>query len=98
MGWPGPMTDRQFLCWQIWCREQLNEPDRHDYYLMQVACEVARVLAKDPEKLQTEKFRLRFGTQAPTQETAVAHSKRVWAAVLGRPATPPPERIEEVGP
>ena len=32
------MTHRQYLLWQAWVDEDLNRPDRHDYYLMQIAC------------------------------------------------------------
>lgn len=37
MGWPGPMTERQFITWQAWLREEYNNPSRADYYAMEVA-------------------------------------------------------------
>jgi hypothetical protein len=35
MGWPGPMTHRQFDAWQWWLRE--GEPSRVEWHLMQLA-------------------------------------------------------------
>lgn len=43
MGWPGPMTHRQFLSWQIWLRLQWERPSRADWYSIQVAGEVRRI-------------------------------------------------------
>lgn len=37
MGWPGPMTDRQFQAWQAWLKADWNRPSRADHYAMQVA-------------------------------------------------------------
>ena len=41
-------------------RDQWNEPSRTDYYLMLVAMEVARKLAKSPGKIQLKHFRIKF--------------------------------------
>lgn len=52
MGWPGPMTHLQFLCWCEWRDEEMNRPGLTEHYLMQVAAEVratpSRVWGKDP--------------------------------------------------
>ena len=40
MGWPGPMTHRQYLLWRVWSQEQWNRPSRSDHYLMAVAREL----------------------------------------------------------
>lgn len=37
MGWPGPMTARQFRAWRAWLEMQWNLPDRGDFYAMQIA-------------------------------------------------------------
>lgn len=36
MGWYGPLTHRQFLVWQVWLRNQWNQPSRSDFYTMQL--------------------------------------------------------------
>lgn len=88
LGWPGPMTHRQFLAWQAWLDEQWDRPDRTDQYLMQIACEVARANAKHPDRLRLEHFRLRFGAARPagrklTPEEAAAASKARWMMAAG---------------
>ena len=62
------MTHRQFVLWGRWLEEQWDRPSRGDYYLMQVACQVARVLAKHPDKIKLEHFQLRFSD--PASDTA----------------------------
>lgn len=40
MGWSGPMTHRQFDAWQEWFELDLEKPDRHDFYAMQIAAKI----------------------------------------------------------
>ncbi len=40
MGWDGPLTHRQFKAWRRFLGDQMNEPNRSDYYAMAVASEV----------------------------------------------------------
>ena len=61
MGWPGPMTHRQFRAWQAWLARQWDEPDRTDHYLMQVAAEVRRSAAgRKARQVKLEHLRIRF--------------------------------------
>ena len=61
LGWPGPMTHRQFLLWDLWQREQLNQPSRSDHYLMQIALYILRSNSRRAGKLKLEDVRLAFG-------------------------------------
>lgn len=82
MGWPGPVTHRQYLLWQIWLDLQWDRPTLSDYYLMQIAAEVKRVLSKSPNKIKLKDFLLKFGNQREkvqeTPEQAAAKSKAAW--------------------
>lgn len=60
MGWPGPLTHRQFEAWWAWRFLDVNMPDRADFYQMQTACEVRRVLQKDPAAVRLDHFLLNF--------------------------------------
>jgi len=60
LGWPGPVTNRQYLAWQGHRSEGWNLPDRTDHYLMQIACEVRRVLSKDPASITNDQFKIGF--------------------------------------
>lgn len=84
MGWPGPMTHRQFLTWHAWLAMEWSRPSRSDYYQMQTACEVRRVLSKKPRQVKIKHFHLEFdGSDRPrmSQEQAVAWSKAKWGAL-----------------
>lgn len=59
-------THREHLGWLAWLDLQWNRPDRADHYQMQTACEVRRVLAKDPNSIQPKQFNIPFKT-ATTQ-------------------------------
>jgi len=60
MGWPGPLTHRQYRVWAEWDKLQWNEPSRTDHYLMAVAAEVRRGNVKHPRNVKTEHFELTF--------------------------------------
>lgn len=97
-------TRRELRLWLVWLRRQWDRPDRHDWYLMQLACEVRRVLSKKPASIKVQDFKLRFGTEKTkskprTREEAAALSKAKWLGfveiaggkkVQGLPAKQPP--------
>lgn len=74
MGWNGPMTHRQFLVWQVWLDEEMNNPSREDHYLMQIAQEVAKTRAKHPNQVKLEGFKL-------------VHTKKIIKKIKGKPLT-----------
>ena len=80
-------THRELLTWLAWLDNKESNPDPTQYYLMQIAAEVRRVLAKNPSKVKLDDFQLQFntaGSQAtPDPEQAVKHSKHRWRAFLG---------------
>lgn len=90
MGWPGPLTHRQYETWQAWLEQQWNEPSRTDHYLMSVA----RMMCwKDPPPL--DKFKINFrreeakpivddeGLDGPPGPMSLADiAKAVWVARL----------------
>jgi hypothetical protein len=86
LGWPGPLTHRQYRAWQAWLDGQWNRPDRTDHYLMLIA---QRVLQAQGAKVTLEQQRLTFGRAAVapapalTREEAAARAQAVWFARLG---------------
>jgi len=87
MGWPGPMTHRQFLTWMRWLEEEDNHPSRTDNYLMQIAAEVCRVLHRKPETVKLSDFVMKFKRVKPmkTEEEkkkALKESKRRWWSLV----------------
>ena len=81
------VTNREYLTWQAWFSDEMNRPSRSDYYLMQIACEVARVLAKDPRKIQQKHFLLEFSEpvelpNVPAVSPAEAH-ELTWLGIVG---------------
>lgn len=89
MGWSGYLTRRQFRAWREWTAEDLNEPSKADYYAMQIAAEVRRVLSKKPGGIKLADFKLVFKPKKPKPptpqetETAVKLSKAIWMVRSG---------------
>lgn len=87
-GWDTPTTHREFLTWLAWLERQWNHPSRSDYYQMQTACQVARVLSKNPSKILIEHFKLPFGEEGTKEQKAeqdrrvADQAKQSWAAYL----------------
>jgi hypothetical protein len=83
------MTHRQYAAWCRWRGQEWNRPSRTDSYLMQIACEVRRVLSKNPNGVKIKHFELKFGTgEKPqdgglTKEQATEASKSLWLSRMG---------------
>lgn len=82
------MMHREFLTWEAWFQKQWNRPSRSDFYEMQTACQVARVLAKNPANIKIEHFKLPFGEdgtrkQKELENKKIAESAKAgWAGIL----------------
>lgn len=90
MGWGSWITHRQFQAWRAYQMDSLNKPVRGDYYLMQVACEVRRVLSKSPGNIQMDNFRLKFVEKSDQKTPAEANriaamAKSIWSRRVGMP-------------
>lgn len=82
-------TSSEFVDWVEFRRMNMNNPDRADYYMAQVACEVRRSVVKHPNKVKLSDFLLKFTTkhkdEKPTQEEIQRRtqaSKAAWFARL----------------
>lgn len=79
-------SERQLSLWLAWMDLQWNRPDRTDHYLMMVACEIRRVLSKNPAAIKSGDFELRFESRkskpALTIEQATQYSQARWFALL----------------
>lgn len=83
-------THREYQMWMAHLEEDWYDMTLTEYYLMQVACEVRRVLAKKPRRIKLEHFRLKWKRKEPEQtgkskqkETLAQKSKRIWFNILG---------------
>lgn len=87
------MSHREFLTRFHWMEEQLNEPDRHDHYAMQVAAEIRRSYVSNKAKrgVKLDHFKIKFGRKEAakressglTKEAASAIQKAKWFAITG---------------
>ena len=79
-------THREYLAWMEWLDEEWKQPETTDFYLMQVAQEVARKFARNPRAIKLENFVLEFSEkqkekpQPKTKAEAAAMSKSIWLA------------------
>jgi hypothetical protein len=80
MGWPGPLTYRQYKTWEAWLEAEWNRPSRTDHYLMQLNATLIAVNSKARANVKLDKQRIPFVTPArrrareltPEEATAVA--------------------------
>lgn len=81
-------SSTQFLDWIEYLKWDVNAFHREDYYLAQIACEVRRILAKDPNKeMDLKRFLFKFvKKERPkrlTKKEATKRSKRRWLSWAG---------------
>lgn len=82
-------TYRQYRVLLAWMDAEWNKPDRHDSYLMQVCCEIRRVLSKHPDRVKPHHFRLMFGDEHKkkqrklTRQQAAEQSMARWFIGVG---------------
>lgn len=81
------ITHREILKWESWFSTEWNEPTKSDQYLMQIAAEVRRVLAKNPSKIKNDHLKIKFVKVEPkkklTKEEATKAAKARWSGILG---------------
>jgi len=78
------ISHREFRTWVAWRQDQLNNPDRTDYYLMQIAGYVSHVMSG--KRWSPKDFMIKFQTgqkpqMTPEQKTEAA--KASWRTRLG---------------
>jgi len=71
-----------------WLNEDLERPSRSDWYLMQIAAEVARTKVKDPSSVRLSDMKLKADhseevRRAVTCEEASVRSRSRWYGFLG---------------
>lgn len=79
-------TNREYLTWMDWLEEQWEHPTRGDFYLMQIARQVACVLSKEPDRIKLQDFLLTFrrkDSQRLSGEARMSRSKAFWKIVTG---------------
>lgn len=84
-------TYRQYRVLVAWLDMEWNKPDRHDGYLMQIACEIRRMFAKHPQNVKMSHFRLKFGGEEAekkrrknlTRQQASEESMARWFVGVG---------------
>jgi hypothetical protein len=54
------VTHRQYVAWEDWLDRRWDEPDKTEWYLMGIMCQVARVLSKNPGGIQPDQFKMKF--------------------------------------
>jgi len=87
------ITSTEFVDWVVYLDdEEINGFHREDYYLANIAAEVRRSYIKDPTKVRTESFLMKFKKKDEierpvkmTREERTKRAKSFWGAVLKSP-------------
>lgn len=73
-------TYRQYYAWMAWLDKQWSVPSRTDYYLMQIAQAVSRVLSKKPKAIKLKHFKLSFGESNKPKPSKLSADERTAAS------------------
>lgn len=76
------ITHREFLTWAVYLQQQWNEPNRTDYYLMQISQVIKQVNSRRGATHRLSREQLKFDWGGPPEQTA-EEAKHLWAARLG---------------
>lgn len=87
-------SSTQFLEWQAYIEQDLNAFHREDYFWASIAAEVARVLAKDPKRIDIKDYLVKFTvdkvaeqqaamTEDEKREQMILWSKLAWGGMVG---------------
>lgn len=68
MGWPGPITHRQFLAWKEFDEAERRRPGLTEFYLMQVAHEARYAFAEKRRGFNSNDYLLRFQDEPATHQ------------------------------
>lgn len=88
MGWPAPMTEKQYRVWGAWLEGEQDRPSRADYYQMATRFELQLMNRRESVEFPRDQ-QLRFRTQAQRQESEmtveeqIAADKAMWVAASG---------------
>lgn len=82
------LTHREFMVLMAHYEGEWNRPSRSDWYLMQIARQVACVLHKSPDKVKTDRFKLDFSPvrnvkKSPEKKSTTDRPKGTWAKLIG---------------
>jgi hypothetical protein len=90
LGWPVQLlqrltTSKEFNRWKTYLAMEPNEFNPLFYYLAAIAFIIARVNAKNPERIRLEDFLLKFEAKAKKEEGTPLwqQSKAAWLSALG---------------
>ena len=75
----------EYLAWTAWFDKQWEVFTKQDQYMASIACEVRRVLSKNPSSIKLPQFQLKFergATVKMTREEKRKLSKSVWRSVV----------------
>lgn len=83
-------THRDHTTLIAWLDKQWNEPDRNDYYLMQISHDVKQVLSTEPQEYKPGYSRIEFEMSRPEEPMSpellkyrTELSKGMWIAAVG---------------
>jgi ribosomal protein S19E (S16A) len=77
------LTFREYRTRRAWLRNQYDNPDRSDWYLMQIASEIK--IQRTRKSVDIQSMKLPFGTgksKEKSAEEATIWSKMRWGALL----------------
>ncbi len=86
-------SSSDFVLWNVYLNQEINGFHREDHYWAQIAAEIRMVLAKNPSRIKTEHFLLKFErkdkkkTEMVIDDAYIERSKSFWFGVAGPPVT-----------
>lgn len=84
LGWPIKLSHREYLTWLAWTQDEWNQPNRTDYYLMQLTMVLKQKFARNPSIFNLNDQRIEFEPEAARPINQPADIKRTTEATKSR--------------
>lgn len=79
------VSSSEFVDWQTYIEQSLNDFHREDYFFAALITEVRRIFAKDPRRIKLEQALIKFQTgqrKADSVKDTTTKSKGFWLGLM----------------
>lgn len=78
------VSSKEFVLWKVYMQREPSRFHREDYLFAMVAAEVRRTISRNPNKVKTEDFLLKFkDPKKKKPQMSLEAEKSIWLSAVG---------------
>ena len=77
------VSSKEFVLWKVYLQREPSRFHREDYLFAMVAAEVRRTISKNPNRVKTEDFLLKFKDPKKKKPASLVAQQSIWLAAVG---------------